>query len=132
MTPEVNKELIRQYFDALRRDKHPVTLDMFIAEEEVELKQHIAMYEVSFPGYWLEALDMIAEGDKVFVRAVFHGVHAGQLMDIAPTGKSVAAPLFIAYQIAHGKIVAHWMLADLFGIMRQIGAVPAPSLHDTA
>ena len=81
MTPQVNKELIRQYLDALHRDKSSVTLDMFIAEEE--LKQHITLFEVSFPNYWLEVHDMIAEEDRVFVRATFHGVHTGQLMNIA-------------------------------------------------
>jgi predicted ester cyclase len=124
MTPLQNKDLIRRYLDALRKDKSAATLDKFIAEDE--LKQHIAMFEVSFPGYWLEAHDMIAEDDRVFVRATFHGTHKGKLMDVAPTGKTVAAPLYIAYKIANDKIVAHWMLVDMMGVMQQIGAVPAP------
>ena len=123
MTPQTNKDLIRHYLEALRKDKSPATLDKYIAEEE--LKHHIAAFEVSFPGYWLEAEDMIAEGDQVFVRAVFHGVHKGELNGIRPTGKTVAAPLYIVYKIAHNKIVAHWMLADNLSIMQQIGAFPA-------
>ena len=125
MTPATNKQLIQRYFDAIRKDKSAATLDKYIAEDE--LKQHIAMFEVSFPGYWLESHDMIAEDDKVFVRATFHGTHKGRLMDAAPTGNTVSAPLYIAYQIANNKIVAHWMLADMLGIMQQIGALPAPS-----
>src|SRR5579859_646971 len=118
MTPQTNKELIHQYLEALRKDKRPVTLDKYIAEEE--LKQHIAMFEVSFPGYWLEPLDMVAEGDQVFVRSTFHGVQNGKFMDAPPTHKTVEAPLYIVYKIAHNKIVAHGMLADMFGIMQQL------------
>lgn len=125
MTPQTNKELIARYLEALRKDKSLATLDKFITEDE--LKQHILMFEVSFPGYWLEPLDMIAEGDEVFVRATFHGIQHGKFMDAPPSHKAVAAPLYIAYKIAHNKIVAHWMLADMFGIMQQLSLIPTPS-----
>jgi len=119
------KDITQRYFDALGRDKSAATLDEFVNEEE--LMQHIAMFEVSFPSYSLEAHDMIAEGDKVFVRATFHGIHNGPLGEMPPTGKQVSAPLYIAYRYADGKIVEHWMLADMMTVMQQVGAIPAPS-----
>lgn len=125
MTPLKNKQIVRHYLEDLRKDKSAATLNKYIAE--VELKQHIAQFEVSFPGYWLEAHNIIAEDDRVFVRATFHGEHGGKLMDFAPTHKKVSAPLYIEYQLANDKIVAHWMLADMFGILQQIGAVPTPA-----
>ena len=123
MTTESNKAFITRYLDAIRRDKSQKTLDNFIAEDD--LKQHIAMYESSFPGYWLEAEDLIAEGDQVAVRGKVRGVHTGQLMDLAPTHKEVAVPIFINYRIANGKIVQHWMLVDMPELLRQLGATPA-------
>jgi predicted ester cyclase len=125
MTPQANKSLIREYLEALRKDKSRDTLDRFIAEED--LKQHIAMYEASLPGYWIEVEDIVAEDDKVVVRGTGHGVHTGQLMDIAPTGREVAFTLFITYRIADGKIVEHWMLADMLTLLQQVGALPAPA-----
>jgi predicted ester cyclase len=125
MTAETNKTLIRRYLDALRHDKSEKTLDKFIAEDE--LKQHIAMYDVSFPGYWLEAEDIIAEGDKVAVRGLMHGDHKGKLMTIEPTGKEVAVPFFIAYRIAQDKIVQHWLLVDMPSLLQQIGVAPVPA-----
>jgi predicted ester cyclase len=122
MTAETNKALIAHYFDALRQDKSPAILDAFIAEDE--LKQHIALYEASFPGYWLEAEDLIAEGDQVVVRGKVRGVHRGALMDIPPTGREVAVPIFITYRISNGKIVQHWMLVDMPELLRQIGSTP--------
>ena len=122
MTPDTNKALIERYFAALRKDKNSA-MDNFVAEEE--LKQHVAMYDASFPGYWLEAQDIIAERDLVSIRGVMHGVHNGTLMNLPPTGKQVIVPFFIIYRIADDKIVQHWMLVDMPSLMQQIGAVPA-------
>ena len=125
MTTESNKAFIREYLEALRKDKDPETLDRYIAEED--LKQHVAMYDASLPGYWIEVEDVMAEGDKVSVRGMVRGVHNGQLMDIGPTGREVAITLFITYRIANGKIVEHWMLADMLSLLQQVGALQSPA-----
>ena len=122
MITDSNKAFISRYLDAVRRDKSPKTMDRFIDEDE--LKQHILMYEASFPGYWLEAEDMIAEGDQVAVRGKVRGVHTGPLMGMAPTGKTVSVPIFITYRIANGKIVEHWMLVDMPELMKQLQDAP--------
>jgi len=122
MTSDTNKALIERYFAALRKDKN-IAIDTFVAEEE--LKQHIAMYDVSFPDYWLEAEEIIAERDLVSIRGVMHGVHNGPLMNLPPTGKQVIVPFFIIYRIADDKIVQHWMLVDMPSLMQQISAVSA-------
>ena len=126
MLAEQNKAIIQRYLEDFRTDRSPAALARYIAEEP--LKQHIAMYESVLPGYYLEPLDMIAEGDRVMVRATVHGVHNGPFMDTPPTGKTVAFPLMIIYRLAEGKIVEHWMLVDMLGFMQQIGALPEPAV----
>lgn len=125
MSADANKELIRRYLTDFRKDSGPATLDRYIAEDE--LKQHIAMYNSVIPGYYLDPEDIIAEGDKVVVRATVRGVHAGPFMNTPPTGKSVAFPLIIIYRIANDKIVEHWMQVDMLSFMQQIGATPEPA-----
>src|SRR5262245_27745021 len=129
MALEANKQLIRQYLDDFRTDSGPTTLDRYIAEEE--LKQHIAMYNSVIPGYYLDPEDIIAEGDKVVVRATVRGVHTGPFMNTPPTGKTVAFPLIIIYRLANGKIVEHWMQVDMLSFMQQIGAMPEPEPAST-
>jgi len=121
MATETNKQFILRYLDAIKKDKSAATLNSFIAEED--LKQHIAMYDVALPGYWIEAQDVISEGDRVALRGLVHGVHKGNLMNIPPTGKEVTFQLFINYRIADGKIVDHWMLPDMLSLLQQVGAV---------
>lgn len=117
-----NKEFVRRYFAALNHSKSAQTIDKYVAD--AELKHHVELFERAFPGYQLQAHAMIAEGDQVFVCATFTGVHKGDLMGIAPTGKAVEIEIALTYQIAHDKIVAHWMLADQLSMLKQIGVVP--------
>jgi predicted ester cyclase len=120
MSTETNKAIILRYLDDIRADKNPTTLDTYIAEDD--LKQHIAFFEGVFPGYYLDPHDVIAEGDRVFVRATIRGVHKGEFMGLAPTGREVNVPLFIVYRLEGGKIAEHWMLADMPALMQQLGA----------
>jgi predicted ester cyclase len=124
MSVEANKQLIRAYLNDFRKDSGPATLDRYISEDE--LKQHIAMYNSVLPGYYLDSEDIVAEGDKVVVRATVRGVHTGPFMNTPPTGKTVAFPLMIIYRLEGGKIAQHWMVVDMLSFMQQIGAMPEP------
>jgi len=123
--PETNKAFINRYLDALSgKDKPAATVDEYVAASDEELKQHIAMFEADFPLYELIADDMIAEEDKVVVRATFRGTHQGDLMGIAPSGVEAILPLNIIYRIADGMIVEHWMAVDQLDLIQQLTAPP--------
>ena len=125
MSNQTNKQFIQEYLEAIRKDKSPATLDKYISDEH--LIQHINMFEEAFPGYWIEAHDLIAEDDRVAMRGTVHGVHNGPLMGIPASGKTVNIPGYLIYRIAEGKIAEFWMLADMPSLMQQIGAVPVAS-----
>lgn len=123
-TAAANKAFVLEYFAALNKDKSPATVDKYMTDEV--LKEHIVMFETAFPGYQLNAKEMVAEGDRVAVRIEFTGTHDGDLMGIAPTGKPVTIEIGMIYRIENGKIVEHWMLADQLTMLQQIGVIPAP------
>ena len=116
-------EFTKRYFAALRQSKDRAVLSEYITEEP--LFGHIAFFDAAFPGYWLEALDTLVDGDKIAVRFDAHGVHKGELMGIPPTGKTVKFEGIIIYQLADGKIVNHWMQTDMVSLLQQLGAMPA-------
>jgi predicted ester cyclase len=68
---------------------------------------------------------MVAEDDKVAVRATFRGTQKGEFFGIPATGKEVTVSLMLIYRIANGKIVEHWMNADQLSLMQQLEAIPA-------
>lgn len=120
---EANKALVRQYFDAFNED-YRSALDAYVTDEY--LRQHVPQMQGAFPGYQMIAEDMIAEGDKVVVRAKAHATHQGELMGIPPTGKEVTVSMIVIYRIADAKIAETWVVADELAVMQQLGAILAP------
>jgi predicted ester cyclase len=119
-----NKALIRQFLEAVSgKDKTAAILTEYITDEE--MVQHIAGFESAFPRYEITAEDMIAEGDKVAVRARVQGTHKGDLMGIAPTGKQVSLPVLVIYRIADGKIAQYWLSVNQLELMQQLGVAPS-------
>jgi predicted ester cyclase len=128
MSAQENKTFVLRYFSALSgKDKPDTLVEEFIADSDQELKQHIALAEAAFPRYEVIAEDMVAEGDKVVVRASLRATHEGNCMGIPPTGKHVTVPFIAIYRIANGKIAEHWIQMDAMSLLRQLGAVPGPA-----
>jgi steroid delta-isomerase-like uncharacterized protein len=124
MSVEENREFIVRYGTALSGKPKPAgVIDQYVADDA--LKEHIEVFEAAFPNYELSIDDMLAEGDKVLLRATFRGVHRNEFMGIPASGNQVTVPLMILYRIEGGKIVEHWMNADTLSLMQQLGAVPA-------
>src|SRR5690348_173923 len=88
MTTETSRQFMERYIAALRgSDKSPELIAQFVADEA--LIRHIEEFESSFPGYDLELEDMVVEGDKVALRAIFIGIHQGEFQGIPATGHEV-------------------------------------------
>ena len=120
--PQENIALVQAYFSAISGKAKPATtLDTYVADEE--LKKHVGFFEAAFPHYVLVSEDLIAQGDEVAVRARFQGTQTGDLMGIAPTGKTVDVPFIIIYRMAGGRIAQHWMSIDQMDVLKQLGAV---------
>ena len=129
MSAQENKEFVRRYLDAISgKLKTEEMLDEYMTDQS--LKEHIAGAEQAFPGYELQADQMLAEDDLVSLIGRLRGTHAGPLMGIPPTGKSFEVPIHITYRVEGDKIVDHWMLVDNAGIMQQLGLVPSASGAD--
>jgi predicted ester cyclase len=69
--------------------------------------------------------DQIAEGDKVVTRWTATGTHKGQLMAIAPTNKHATVTGVDIDRYQDGKVVEAWASYDMFGLLQQLGVVPA-------
>ena len=124
MSNQTNKTFMQNYFAALSgKDKPESVVNQYV--DDAELKHHIELFEAAFPKYDLIAEDLVAEDDKVAVRATFRGTQTGEFYGIPATGKAVSVSLMLIYRIANGKIVEHWMNADQLSLMQQLEAIPA-------
>src|SRR5712692_1337258 len=92
------------------------------ATDFVGMKEIDRMYRESFPEQRVTIRDMAADGDKVWTYKTFSAVHTGEFMGIAPTGKTVTIDAIDIMRVVDGKIVEHWAVQDVWGLMRQLGA----------
>ena len=91
------------------------------------VRQANAALAAAFPDTVHIVEDQIAEGDRVVTRLRARATFTGELLGISPTGKPVEITGISIHRIAEGKLVEHWASADLFGLMQQMGALPAPA-----
>lgn len=120
-----NKEFIIRYFNAMSgAEKTRELTQQFTTDDE--LIEHIAFFDSVYPKYELFADEIIAEGNKVVVRARVKGKHQGVFNGIPPTYKEVNFPFVICYEIEDNKIVHHWLIADQVAMMEQLGLMGAP------
>jgi predicted ester cyclase len=60
--------------------------------------------------------------DKFACRVTFSGVHTGDFLGIAPTGREVKVQHLHFYRVENGQAKEHWGARDELTLLRQIGA----------
>ena len=83
------------------------------------------MYLAAFPDMQMHAEEVLVSGDKTVTRARATGTHQGEMMGIAPTGKSVEVQLIDIMQFDDaGTVREHWGIVDMLSMMQQLGVIP--------
>lgn len=114
------KKFFIEYWNALSGQPKPEELiRKYVADER--LVQHILFFESIFPEYRMIPHEVIAEEDRLFVRASLQAKHSGELDDLPATQKQVDAPFALGYKIRNGKIVHFWAIADQMELLQQLG-----------
>jgi steroid delta-isomerase-like uncharacterized protein len=88
-----------------------------------------AFYEgifVGLPGSRIELLDTFGSGDRVVTRFVQRGRHDGELMGVPATGRDIELNGITILAFRDGRVIERWAVADILGLLVQIGAVPPP------
>ena len=131
MSLEENKAIVRRFIEAYNK-RNLDLIDDFVAPDYVDhtnqvgregLKQLFNMGLKAFPDWHETIEDIIAEGDKVWVRLAYTGTHKGEFLGLAPTGKKITAKDVDIYRIVDGKLAEYWSVTDNVNILKQIGAI---------
>jgi predicted ester cyclase len=85
------------------------------------------MIFAAFPGSTLSIDETIVDGDRVAIRFVQRGTHVGAFMGLPPTGREFAMTGQTVLHFRDGLVVERWSAADMFSLMVQLGAIPAPA-----
>ena len=135
MSLEENKAIVRRLVEAF--NKHNVALlDELIAPDYFDhrhqlrglenYKQFLTTFFRGFPDYHETIEDMIAEGDRVWIREKVTGTHTGDYFGIAPTGTKIEVTSAVILRIVDGKVAEWREFADfpsLLNVYKQLGVI---------
>ena len=134
---EENKAIARRFYEGINAGRIEI-IDELVAENLVEheefpglaggrdgVRQFFQMIMTAFPDFAMTTDDMVAEGDRVFIRATMRGTHQGEFMGIPATGNQVEVPTGDFARFEGGKLVEHWGVTDTGKMMQQLGMMPA-------
>ena len=96
------------------------------------LNRDLAMITQAFPDLTNQEQDVVAEGDRVVVRARLSGTFSGPLGSVPPTNQRISWDTVHIYRVEGERIAEAWFVTDTLGLLKQAGAVtvlaPAPEL----
>ena len=135
MSLDENKTIVRRWIEAY--NTHDLSsiddlFDEFIAPDYVDHTNHVdreglkQLFIMGFTGFpdWHETIDdIIAEGDKVWVRLTYTGTHTGEFLGLAPTGKKITTMAVAIYRIVNGKIVEGRFFTDDLTFLKTLGVI---------
>jgi len=114
-----NKALMRRIYEEMWNGGNPtLAAGIFARPEGVE--RFVSQFLLSFPDLQHTIEEMIEEGDQVAVRFSARGMHTGQWMDFAPTGKAIRYTGVTLARIRENKIIEHHTWWDKASVMEQI------------
>ena len=132
MSLEENKAIIRCIVDAF--NEHDVALlDELVAPDFFDhdfqlrglesFKQTESMNYRVFPDSHRTICDIIAEGDKVWIRFEDTGTHTNEYRGIPPTVKKTTLTGVLIWRIVDGKVVEKRGVYDQLAFFKQVGVI---------
>lgn len=138
-TLEKNKATVRKLMEAV--NNHDLTaLDDLVVSDYVNQQMRIRNIEEfkavlreqyrGFPDVHRTIEDIVAEGDRVWLRVKITGTHTGEYRGVTPTGKRIVMPAVPAYRIVNGKLTEGWSVWNPMDLFKQLGVIEYKGFPD--
>ncbi len=126
-------ELCGRYLAADRVDHQDYGMPPGMADGHEGFRRVLGGFIDAFPDLHLTIEFMVADGEKLVAHLVTEGTHRGSFMGTPPPGKRfrVNGVDIFAFN-KDGLVSDHWGAFDTFGMMTQLGLIPAPALQNAA
>ena len=123
---ERNKALVRAHYDATVNRFDPAAIDEQVAEDFFDhaagarlgpegVKTHIQRMLAVFPDLRVTIEDILADDDRIAVRARWRGTHEQEFRGVPPSGKMVEFTGMVFWRIADGQLRERWASVDILG-----------------
>ena len=85
-------------------------------------RDFVSQLRDALDGFAVEIVDAVEQDDRLAVQVRISGTHNGELLGIAATGRPIDYREVNIYRFEDGRIAETWQLADIWGLMQQMGA----------
>ncbi|MCW4037485.1 MAG: ester cyclase [Candidatus Bathyarchaeota archaeon] len=141
MSLEKNKAIIRKVIEAINK-RNTAVLDELIAHDFIYrthqmrgldvIKQVVEEEVAGFPDLHVTIEDIIAEGDKVWIRLTETATHTGKFRGLRPTGRKITYTAVTIWRIVDGKVVEGWGVYDQLDYYQKLGVIDYKGFPDEA
>jgi predicted ester cyclase len=131
--PERNKAIVRRFFDEVWNRGNVALADDLVAETytshnklEIEvlgpigIKAAVLEQRAAFPDLRTTIEDLVAEGDRVVVRATDRGTFRGPFRGMEPTGNTFTITWIDIFRVEGGQLQEAWLEIDTADFRRQL------------
>ncbi len=138
-TLEKNKATVRKLMKAVN-NQDLEALDGLVESDYVNQQMQIRNIEEfkavlreqfrGFPDVHRTIEDIVAEGDKVWLRVKITATHTGDYRGVAATGRNIVMPAVPAYRIVNGKLTEGWSVWNPLDLFKQLGVIEYKGFPD--
>ena len=101
---------------------HQVTVEQptTVLRTPANYAKHVRDFLTLFGKFKLEIQELLADGNKVYVRWVQTGKHLAEVDGYTPTGLPLVEVTSVVYRVEREKIVEYWLQTDRLGFDQQL------------
>ncbi|RYG66534.1 ester cyclase [bacterium] len=137
-----NTQVVRRWFEEVWNQGNLDAIDELFAADGIArglgeagrdvigpdaFKPFVQRLRSAFPDLHITVDETIEQGDRVAARFSAVMTHTGDALGFPATGRQVQVQGITFSQITNGQIVDGWNNWDIYGMMLQLGANPAPA-----
>jgi len=135
MDIEKNKRVVREFYEEVFQKRNLDIVDRYMHEDYIQhnpdadqgrhgfIKFHEGFF-AAVPDFCATILQLVAEGDLVYVYNRITGTHTGEgFLNYPPTGNRIEFEAVDMFRLREGKLCEHWDVADTRALFTQMGGL---------
>ncbi len=135
MDIEANKKVVREFYEVVFQKHDLSAVGRYMHDDYIQhnpdadqgrtgfIKFHEGFF-AAIPDFRATILQLVAEGDLVYVYNRITGTHTGEgFLNYPPTGNRIEFEAVDMFRLRDGKLCEHWDVADTRALFTQVGGL---------
>lgn len=129
----IHKDIVRKFYGAIWNNADKTIIPDLLCDDfafrgslgkmqygHTDFATYLDLVRESIDNYRCDIVDMIEEGERVFARIHYSGVHHGEFLGYDPTHAKLEWAGAAVFTFRDGKISDLWVLWDIQGLLKQL------------